>query len=103
LPQWLEDLCWRILYASSMSPVIIEWIGGIAAFLTTVSWLPQAARTIRTQQTRDISLWAQILLFLGIILWLIYGIYIVSWPLIGANIVTLVLVGIILVMKVKHG
>ncbi|MGL4635630.1 MAG: SemiSWEET family sugar transporter [Beijerinckiaceae bacterium] len=86
-----------------MTPVIFEWIGGLAAFLTTLSWLPQAVRTIRTKQTRDLSLWAQILLFIGIILWLVYGIYIVSWPLIGGNVVTLVLVSIILAMKLKHG
>lgn len=83
--------------------MLIEWIGGLAAFLTTVSWLPQAARTIRTRQTRDISLWAQVLLFLGIIFWLIYGFYITSWPLIGSNVVTIVLVGSILFLKLKHG
>jgi MtN3 and saliva related transmembrane protein len=86
-----------------MSPQLVEWIGGLAAFLTTVSWLPQAVKTITTRQTRDISLWAQALLFVGIWLWLIYGIYINSWPLIGANVVTMVLIGIILVMKIRHG
>jgi MtN3 and saliva related transmembrane protein len=86
-----------------MSPVLIEWIGGIAATLTTLSWIPQAFKTITTKETRDISLWAQALLFVGIVLWLIYGIYLVSWPLIGANVVTVVLVGIILTMKIRHG
>jgi MtN3 and saliva related transmembrane protein len=86
-----------------MSPQLVEWIGGLAAFLTTVSWLPQAVKTITTRQTRDISLWAQVLLFVGIVLWLIYGIYINSWPLIGANVVTMALIGIILVMKIRHG
>jgi MtN3 and saliva related transmembrane protein len=86
-----------------MSPVMIEWIGGVAAFLTTVSWLPQAVKTITTRQTRDISLWAQVILLTGIVLWLVYGIYIVSWPLIGANVVTMVLVAIILTMKMRHG
>ena len=86
-----------------MSPQLVEWIGGLAAFLTTVSWLPQAVKTITTRQTRDISLWAQALLFVGIALWLVYGVYINSWPLIGANVVTIVLIRIILVMKIKHG
>ena len=89
--------------AFSLSPQIVEIIGGVAAFLTTVSWMPQAIKTITTRQTRDISLWAQVLLFTGILLWLIYGIYIISWPLIGANIVTLFLVGTILTMKLRHG
>jgi MtN3 and saliva related transmembrane protein len=86
-----------------MNPVLVEWIGAIAATLTTVSWLPQAVKTIRTKQTRDISLWAQVILFIGIILWLIYGLAITSWPLIGANTVTVVLIGAILAMKIKHG
>ncbi|MFM9975992.1 MAG: SemiSWEET family sugar transporter [Beijerinckiaceae bacterium] len=86
-----------------MSPQLVEWIGGLAAFLTTVSWLPQAVKTITTRQTRDISLWAQVLLFVGIALWLIYGIAINSWPLIGANVVTIVLIGLIIVMKLRHG
>jgi MtN3 and saliva related transmembrane protein len=86
-----------------MSPLLIEWIGGLAAFLTTLSFIPQAAKTISTGQTRDISLWAQILLFVGIILWLIYGIYITSWPLIGSNVVTFFVVGSILRMKIKNG
>jgi MtN3 and saliva related transmembrane protein len=86
-----------------MSPLIVEWIGGIAATLTTLSWLPQAMRTIKTRDTAGISLLAQVLLFIGIVLWLIYGIYIVSWPLILSNIVTTVLVGCILVMKLRHG
>jgi MtN3 and saliva related transmembrane protein len=86
-----------------MNPLLVEWIGAIAATLTTVSWLPQAVKTIRTKQTRDISLWAQVILFIGIILWLIYGLAITSWPLIGANTVTVVLIGAILAMKIKHG
>jgi MtN3 and saliva related transmembrane protein len=89
--------------ASFLSPFVVEIIGSIAALLTTVSWLPQAVKTLRSRQTRDISLYAQIMLFIGILLWLIYGVMIVSWPLIGANIVTLVLVGVILTMKIRFG
>lgn len=86
-----------------MSPVLIEWIGAIAATLTTLSWLPQAVKTITTRQTRDISLGAQVMLFVGIVLWLVYGIFINSLPLIMANIVTMVLVGVIMAMKIRHG
>jgi MtN3 and saliva related transmembrane protein len=86
-----------------MTPQMIEWIGAIAATLTTLSFLPQAIKCIKTKQTRDLSLGAQALLFFGNVMWFTYGIYINSWPLIGANIVTLMLVGIILFMKIKHG
>ncbi len=86
-----------------ISPFGTEIIGSIAALLTTISWLPQALKTLRTRQTRDISLPAQVMLFIGIFLWLVYGILLMSWPLIGANIVTLVLVGTILAMKIRYG
>jgi MtN3 and saliva related transmembrane protein len=80
---------------------IIELIGGVAACLTTLAWLPQAVKTIRSRQTRDISLITQVLMAAGILLWLIYGWFINSWPLIGANIVTFVLVATILVVKIR--
>jgi MtN3 and saliva related transmembrane protein len=86
-----------------MSSTLVEIIGIIAATLTTISWVPQAWKTIRTRQTRDISLIAQITLFIGIALWLIYGLAINSWPLIGANVVTFALIAVILTMKLRHG
>jgi MtN3 and saliva related transmembrane protein len=98
-----KDESSRIRYHTPMSPIIVEWIGGIAATLTTLSWLPQALRTLKTRDTSGISLLAQVLLFAGIVLWLIYGLYIVSWPLIISNIITFVLVGCILAMKLRHG
>jgi MtN3 and saliva related transmembrane protein len=86
-----------------MSPASIETLGFAAAALTTLCWLPQAWRTIRTRDTRAISLATQGLFALGIVLWLIYGLLLMSWPLIGANAVTLCLVMVILVMKLRHG
>lgn len=82
---------------------LTDALGFAAASLTTLCWLPQAWRTIRTRDTRAISLWAQALFATGLLLWLLYGIMIVSWPLIGANALTLCLVLIILAMKLRHG
>ncbi len=50
----------------------------LAAVLTTSAFLPQAYRTLRTAQTRDISFWTQFLLFTGNALWLLYGLYLGS-------------------------
>jgi MtN3 and saliva related transmembrane protein len=86
-----------------MSPATIEIIGMIAAVLSTACWVPQAVRTIRTKDTRGISLWAQILLVSGIGLWLVYGLLIMSWPLIFANTVTFGLVATILTLKLRYG
>ena len=62
-----------------------ELLGFAAATLTTLCWLPQAWHTIRTRDTRAISLWTQVFFALGIVLWLVYGLMLTSWPLIGAN------------------
>ena len=86
-----------------MTSDMIEWIGAIAATMSTSAFLPQAIRTIQSRQTRDISLWTQALLFSGTVMWLIYGLYIGSVPLIVANIISFFLVSIVLVLKLKHG
>jgi MtN3 and saliva related transmembrane protein len=86
-----------------MSPALIEGIGSLAAIITTLCWVPQAIRVIRTRETRAISLVAQVSLLVGIALWLVYGVLLGSQPLIWANIVTFVLVGMIVVLKLRYG
>ncbi len=78
-------------------------IGLIAAFLTTVSFLPQALHTWKTKRTKDISLPMYATFTGGVFLWLIYGFYLGSLPIILANAVTLVLATCILTLKLKHG
>jgi MtN3 and saliva related transmembrane protein len=81
----------------------LETIGFIAAVLTTLCWLPQAVKTIRTRDTRSLSLVTQSALTLGVVLWLVYGLLIWNWPVILSNIVTLGLVATILTMKLRYG
>lgn len=86
-----------------MSTTSIEILGFAAAALTSLCWLPQAWRTIRTRDTRAISLWTQSLFAAGTGLWLSYGLQIDSWPVVFANALTLVLVLLILTMKLRFG
>lgn len=81
----------------------IEIVGMLAATLTTLCWLPQAARTIRTRDTRSLSLATQAAFAGGVAMWLVYGIGLGSWPIIAANAVTLVLVSTILALKIRYG
>ncbi len=78
-------------------------IGSLAAALTTISYLPQVARTLRTRETKDISLWMYVILSAGLCLWFIYGILLNELPIIIANGVTFVLSLTILALKIKHG
>jgi len=79
-----------------------EIIWMIAAFSTTFSFLPQAIKTIKTKDTKALSLPMYVLFTFWVFLWLIYGIQIDSLPVILANSVTLILASIILIYKLKY-
>ena len=81
----------------------MEWTGYVAATLTTLAFVPQAVKTIRTRDTRSISLGMYVVFTIGIAFWFGYGIVLHSWPMIVSNLVTFVLAGTILALKVKHG
>lgn len=81
----------------------LEWTGYIAAVLTTVAFVPQAVKTIRSRDTRSISLGMYVVFTIGIGFWLAYGIALGSMPMILANIVTFVLSATILGLKLRHG
>ena len=55
-------------------------IGILAAFLTTVSFVPQAILAIRTRRTDGISLLMYSMFTLGVAVWLVYGLLIGSLP-----------------------
>jgi MtN3 and saliva related transmembrane protein len=90
-------------YQTAMTDQLIELVGVAGATLTTLCWLPQALRMIRTKETRAISLLATSALAAGIACWLIYGVALANWPLIGSNAITLALVTVILALKLRHG
>lgn len=80
-----------------------EWIGYVAATLTTLSFFPQAAQIIRSKDTRSISLPMYLAFTVGVAFWLGYGFVLGSWPMIASNIVTLALAATILLLKLRHG
>lgn len=80
-----------------------EWIGAVGATLTTVSFIPQAVKTIRTRDTSGISLGMYAMFTVGVACWLAYGFVLMSWPMIVSNIVTLVLSTTILTLKLRYG
>jgi MtN3 and saliva related transmembrane protein len=80
----------------------ISVIGYLAAFGTTISFLPQAVKTIQTKDTSGISLPMYALFTLGTLLWLTYGILSGSLPVAIANAVTFVFASIILIYKIRY-
>jgi len=81
---------------------LVTIIGLLAAFGTTVSFLPQAVKTIQTKDTSGISLPMYILFTAGTLLWLIYGLMSGSLPVTIANAITLIFAAIILVYKIRY-
>jgi MtN3 and saliva related transmembrane protein len=77
-------------------------IGSIAATLTTVCFVPQAWKVIRTRDTQSLSLLMYLLFNLGVMCWLIYGFMLGSVPIILGNMVTLTLSFTILVYKIRE-
>ena len=80
-----------------------DWIGYVAATLTTASFVPQAVLTFRTRDVSGISLGMYSAFTLGVALWLLYGVLIEAWPVVIANTITLALAASILGMRLRFG
>jgi len=85
--------------------VDLEWMGYVGATLTTLSFLPQAVKTIRSRDTRGISLGMYVVFTVGVGVgfWFGYGVALQSWPMIVSNAITFVLAATVLGLKLKHG
>tara|TARA_E500000178_G_scaffold222596_1_gene219597 strand:+ start:4207 stop:4467 length:261 start_codon:yes stop_codon:yes gene_type:complete len=81
---------------------IYEVIGLSAAFLTTSAFIPQVYKIYKEKNADGISLLMYIILFIGVILWLIYGILISSLSIVIANGITALLQLIIIIFKLKN-
>lgn len=86
-----------------MTPVQ-DWIGWIAATLTTDSFIPQVWRVWQTRHTKDISLLMYTFFTAGVALWLAHGVLLGAWPIIIiANSISLLLAGTVLILKLRFG
>lgn len=80
----------------------ITVLGLAAATCTTISFLPQALKTIQTKDTKDISFAMYLLFTIGTLLWLLFGIFTTNLPITIANSITLIFASIILFYKIKY-
>lgn len=81
--------------------MLITIIGTIGAVLTTVSFLPQAIKTIKTHDTESISFFMYLMFSIGVILWMIYGIGTGQMQITIANAITAIFALIILGFKIN--
>ncbi|QSZ66613.1 hypothetical protein RJ40_03420 [Methanofollis aquaemaris] len=78
-------------------------IGFCAGLLTTVSFLPQVIRTLRTRSAHDFSALMLILLFAGLTLWFVYGALRDDAAIVATNGFTAALVAVIGATKMRSG
>lgn len=81
---------------------LTPYIGLAAGCLTSGAAIPQVIKTYRTKHARDLSIWQLVLLDLGMLLWLIYGISLDDLPLILANAFSIVCYSGLITMKLRY-
>jgi len=77
-------------------------VGFVAAFCTTVSYVPQVKKCWQTGSAGDLSLKMLLILATGIGLWVVYGILKGDMVIIIANSVSLLLLANLVVFKVRE-
>ena len=75
---------------------MITLLSFIAAAFTTLSFLPQAIKVIRTKNTSGLSFSMYLMFTIGVFLWLMYGIFAKQVAVALANGITLIFALIIL-------
>ena len=80
----------------------IEIIGFAAAFLTTAAFLPQVYKTWKTKDVSALSMPMLLMFITGIILWLVYALYIDSPSMIVANTITTGSSVLLIYFKIKY-
>ncbi len=80
----------------------IEVIGLIAAILTTFGFVPQVVKSFKTKNVEGISLTMYLVMFTGLIFWLIYGFLIDSLAIKLANIVSGILVLALIILRIIY-
>ena len=79
-----------------------ESIGILAAILTTSAFIPQVYKIYKEKNAEGVSLTMYIILFIGVLLWLVYGVLIGSLSIIIANGVTAMLQLLVIIFKLKN-
>jgi len=80
--------------------MFVDILGSTAGAFTAFSFLPQVIKVAKTRSVNDISTLMYVIYCLGLVMWVIYGVYLNSMPIIIANTATAILAFGILIMKV---
>jgi MtN3 and saliva related transmembrane protein len=81
-----------------------DWLmlGVLAGFLTTVGFMPQIIKGIRTRRMEDVSLLMPMVLGAGMLLWLLYGISLDNLPIVLWNAIAFSLNMAVIGLKLRY-
>lgn len=96
------DVCTIALQPISEPTTMTTSIGLVAAFCTTLAFLPQVIKIWKTKSVGDLSFGTFTVFTFGVAMWLVYGLLIDDLPVIIANVVTLVLQATILFQMFRY-
>ncbi len=82
---------------------VASLLGYGAGILIAIAYVPQVVRAYRSKSTKDLSKLWLVILVVGDLAWLAYGVALASLPLIASNGVLLVLTAALLAMKLRYG
>ena len=80
----------------------IQILGLVAGTITSITFLPQVIKIWKTKSAKDLSLLMLLLLMLGVILWLAYGLLVMDAAIIYTNSMVLAMSMVMLFFKLKY-
>ena len=80
----------------------LEILGLLAGTITSITFLPQVIKVWQTKSAKDLSMLMLLLLMLGVILWLVYGVILMNVAIIYTNSMVLAMSLILLFFKLKY-
>jgi MtN3 and saliva related transmembrane protein len=83
-----------------MDPVAL--LGYVAGAFTTVAFLPQLVRALRTRSTGDLSFPMLAMMAAGVALWSIYGFTVGSLPIVVPNAIMCAMVLALMVLRIRY-
>ncbi len=77
-------------------------VGLVAGICTAISLLPQLIKLVKNKKAEDISLFYLLILFVGLGLWIWYGVLREDLPIIITNGFSLIVNGVIIVLGIRY-
>src|SRR5690606_38624160 len=83
-------------------PEFTQIVGLAAGICTAISLLPQLIKLLKNKKAEDISLFYLLILFVGLGLWIWYGVLREDLPIIVTNGFSLIVNGVIIVLGIRY-